>query len=120
MPFARSTKSLEDWDGEGTAQFFNIAAPIEKVWNGFVSKAANQTIFMGADFDVDLAWRGDELVGARQGWQADALRDGRGAEGGGTDAARVQVWSSDGQEQHAEAETSITDRSLHHCRDTGV
>jgi uncharacterized protein YndB with AHSA1/START domain len=43
---------------------FYIAAPIEKVWNGFVSKEANQTIFMGADFDVDLqpggamAWSG--------------------------------------------------------------
>ena len=33
---------------------FYIAAPIEKVWNGFVSKEANQIIFMGADFDVDL------------------------------------------------------------------
>lgn len=33
---------------------FYIAAPIEKVWNGFVSKEANRTIFMGADFDVDL------------------------------------------------------------------
>ena len=33
---------------------FYIAAPIEKVWNGFVSKEANQTIFMGADFAVDL------------------------------------------------------------------
>ena len=33
---------------------FYIAAPIEKVWNGFVSKEANQTIFMGADFDIDL------------------------------------------------------------------
>ena len=31
-----------------------IAAPIEKVWDGFVSKEANKTIFMGADFDVDL------------------------------------------------------------------
>jgi uncharacterized protein YndB with AHSA1/START domain len=31
-----------------------IAAPIEKVWDGFVSKEANRTIFMGADFDVDL------------------------------------------------------------------
>lgn len=43
---------------------FYIAAPIEKVWNGFVSKEANQTIFMGADFEVDLkpggamAWSG--------------------------------------------------------------
>jgi uncharacterized protein YndB with AHSA1/START domain len=33
---------------------FYVAAPIEKVWNGFVSKEANQTIFMGADFEVDL------------------------------------------------------------------
>jgi uncharacterized protein YndB with AHSA1/START domain len=33
---------------------YYIAAPVEKVWNGFVSKQANQTIFMGADFDVDL------------------------------------------------------------------
>ena len=31
-----------------------IAAPIEKVWDGFVSKEANRTIFMGADFEVDL------------------------------------------------------------------
>ena len=31
-----------------------IAAPIEKVWEGFVSKEANRTIFMGADFDVEL------------------------------------------------------------------
>ena len=33
---------------------FYIAAPIEDVWNGFVSKEANHTIFMGADFEVDL------------------------------------------------------------------
>jgi uncharacterized protein YndB with AHSA1/START domain len=33
---------------------FYIAAPIEKVWSGFVSKEANQIIFMGADFEVDL------------------------------------------------------------------
>ena len=33
---------------------FYIAAPIEKVWDGFVSKEANRTIFMGADFQVDL------------------------------------------------------------------
>ena len=33
---------------------FYIAAPLEKVWNGFVSKEANRTIFMGADFEVDL------------------------------------------------------------------
>ena len=33
---------------------YYIAAPIEKVWDGFVSKEANRQIFMGADFDVDL------------------------------------------------------------------
>jgi uncharacterized protein YndB with AHSA1/START domain len=33
---------------------FYIAAPLDKVWNGFVSKEANKTIFMGADFEVDL------------------------------------------------------------------
>jgi uncharacterized protein YndB with AHSA1/START domain len=33
---------------------FYIAAPIEKVWDGFVSKDANQKIFMGAEFEVDL------------------------------------------------------------------
>lgn len=31
-----------------------IAAPVEKVWDGFVSKEANRTIFMGADFEADL------------------------------------------------------------------
>jgi uncharacterized protein YndB with AHSA1/START domain len=33
---------------------YYIAAPIEKVWNGFVSKEANQIIFMGTDFELDL------------------------------------------------------------------
>jgi uncharacterized protein YndB with AHSA1/START domain len=33
---------------------FYIAAPVAKVWEGFVSKEANKTIFMGADFEVDL------------------------------------------------------------------
>jgi uncharacterized protein YndB with AHSA1/START domain len=33
---------------------FYIAAPIERIWSGFVSKEANQTIFMGANFEVDL------------------------------------------------------------------
>jgi len=43
---------------------YYIAAPIEKVWDGFVSKEANQEIFMGADFEVNLrpggimAWSG--------------------------------------------------------------
>src|SRR5678815_385831 len=50
---------------------FYIAAPIEKVWNGFVSKEANQTIFMGADFEVDLrpggamTWSGPDKDGQR-------------------------------------------------------
>lgn len=34
---------------------YYIAAPIEKVWEGFVSKEANQQIFMGANFEVELA-----------------------------------------------------------------
>ncbi len=33
---------------------FYIAAPLEKVWDGFVSKQINQTIFMGAEFEADL------------------------------------------------------------------
>ncbi|HEY4765856.1 MAG TPA: SRPBCC domain-containing protein [Candidatus Sulfotelmatobacter sp.] len=33
---------------------YYIAAPAEKVWDGFVSKEANRTIFMGADFELDL------------------------------------------------------------------
>ena len=33
---------------------YYIAAPIEKVWDGFVSKEANQKIFMGAEFEVEL------------------------------------------------------------------
>ena len=46
-----------------------IAEPIEKVWSGFVSKEANRTIFMGADFDVDLepggtmSWSGPDKDG---------------------------------------------------------
>lgn len=33
---------------------YYIAAPVEKVWEGFVSKEANRAIFMGADFEGDL------------------------------------------------------------------
>jgi uncharacterized protein YndB with AHSA1/START domain len=33
---------------------YYIAAHAEQVWDGFVSKEANQKIFMGADFEVDL------------------------------------------------------------------
>jgi uncharacterized protein YndB with AHSA1/START domain len=50
---------------------FYIAAPIETVWNGFVSKETNQTIFMGAEFEVDLrpggamSWSGPGKDGPR-------------------------------------------------------
>jgi uncharacterized protein YndB with AHSA1/START domain len=50
---------------------FYIAAPIERVWNGFVSKETNGTIFMGADFEVDLrpggamTWSGPDKDGQR-------------------------------------------------------
>ena len=43
---------------------YYIAAPLEKVWDGFVSKEVNQKIFLGADFEADLrpggmlAWSG--------------------------------------------------------------
>ena len=50
---------------------FYIAAPIETVWNGFVSKETNRTIFGGADFEVDLrpggamTWSGPGKDGQR-------------------------------------------------------
>jgi uncharacterized protein YndB with AHSA1/START domain len=43
---------------------YYIAAPVEKVWEGFVSKEANQKIFMGAEFVLDpkpggaMTWSG--------------------------------------------------------------
>jgi uncharacterized protein YndB with AHSA1/START domain len=49
---------------------FYIAAPIEKVWDGFVSKETNRTIFMGADFQVDLE------PGGAMTWSGPA-KDGR-------------------------------------------
>ena len=33
---------------------YYIAAPIKRVWNAFVSKEANEVIFAGASFEVDL------------------------------------------------------------------
>ncbi len=33
---------------------YYIAAPVEQVWDGCISKEANRTMFMGADFDVEL------------------------------------------------------------------
>jgi uncharacterized protein YndB with AHSA1/START domain len=43
---------------------YYIAAPIEKVWDGFVSKEVNETIFIGSNFEIELvsgglmAWSG--------------------------------------------------------------
>ena len=43
---------------------FYIAAPLDAVWEGFVSREANEKIFLGAQFEVDLrpggamAWSG--------------------------------------------------------------
>lgn len=56
---------------------YYIAAPAEKVWDGFVSKEANQKIFAGADFELDLrpggamTWSGPSREG-----KADAVCDG--------------------------------------------
>ena len=50
---------------------FYIAAPIEKVWDGFVSREANRQIFMGADFEIELkpggsmTWSGPGKDGKR-------------------------------------------------------
>lgn len=49
---------------------YYIAAPIEKVWDGFVSKEVNQTIFMGADFEVEL------LAGGSMTWSGPG-KDGK-------------------------------------------
>ena len=38
---------------------YYIAAPVDKVWDGFVSREANRTIFMGADFAMDLTPGGE-------------------------------------------------------------
>ena len=67
---------------------YYMAAPVEKVWEGFVSKEANQKIFMGADFEVDLRPGGrDDLVGPGQRWKADAVCNRPGAAGGCAEAA---------------------------------
>jgi uncharacterized protein YndB with AHSA1/START domain len=43
---------------------FYIAAPPEKVWEGFVSQESNRTIFAGAEFHADLTAGGTiEWVG---------------------------------------------------------
>ena len=84
---------------------FYIAAPIEKVWNGFVSKEANQTIFMGADFDVKLepggamTWSGPDKDGKPTRYvtgevlrvEAPTLLEYRFGMGEGTVMSRVKV-----------------------------
>jgi uncharacterized protein YndB with AHSA1/START domain len=58
---------------------YYIAAPLEKVWEGFVSKEANQKIFMGADFEVDLrpggpmTWSGPGKDGKRMRYVTGAV-----------------------------------------------
>jgi uncharacterized protein YndB with AHSA1/START domain len=50
---------------------FYIAAPAEKVWEGFVSPESNRVLFMGAEFEADLtpgglmAWVGTGPDGSR-------------------------------------------------------
>ena len=41
---------------------FYIAAPVEKVWEGFVSAESNRILFMGAELEVDLK------PGGRMNW----------------------------------------------------
>lgn len=71
---------------------YYIAAPVENVWDGFVSKEANQKIFMGADFEVNLrpggtmAWSGPGKDGKPTRYvTGEVVR--RSAE-----AAGIQVW----------------------------
>ena len=50
---------------------FYIAAPAEKVWEGFVSPESNRVLFMGAEFEADLrpggamSWAGPGPDGQR-------------------------------------------------------
>ena len=62
---------------------YYIAAPIEKVWDGFVSKDANQKIFMDADFEIDLK------PGGAMNWS------GRGKDGKPTRYVTGQVLRAD-------------------------
>ena len=84
---------------------FYMAAPIEKVWNGFVSKEANQTIFMGAEFEVDLrpggamTWSGPGKDGQRTRYvtgevlkvEAPTLLEYKFAMGDGASMSRVMI-----------------------------
>lgn len=69
---------------------YYIAAPAEKVWDGFVSKEANQEIFMGADFEVDLK-PGGAMTWSGPGKDGKPMRyvTGKGAARGSAEAARV-------------------------------
>jgi uncharacterized protein YndB with AHSA1/START domain len=50
---------------------FYIAAPIDKVWEGFVSRDSNRILYMGAELEVDLRpggpmnWVGSDPDGQR-------------------------------------------------------
>ena len=84
---------------------YYIAAPVERVWDGFVSKEANRTIFMGADFEVDLrpggvmAWSGPGKDGQLMRYvtgevlrvEAPKLLEYRFGMGAGTVMSRVKV-----------------------------
>ena len=71
---------------------YYIAAPLEKVWDGFVSKAANQIIFMGADFDVDLR-PGGAMTWSGPGKDGKPMRyvTGQVLQSGGAAVVGVQV-----------------------------
>jgi len=52
---------------------YYIDAPVEKVWDGFISKDANQQIFMGADFEVELR-PGGEMTCSEPGKDGKPMR----------------------------------------------
>jgi uncharacterized protein YndB with AHSA1/START domain len=53
---------------------YYIAAPLETVWDGFVSKETNQKIFMGPNCEIDLK-RGGAMTWSGPG------RDGKPSRG---------------------------------------
>jgi uncharacterized protein YndB with AHSA1/START domain len=62
---------------------FYIAAPPDKVWEGFVSPESNRTIFMGAELEIDLK------AGGRMNWV------GTGADGKRTTYVHGEVLQAD-------------------------
>ncbi len=52
---------------------YYIAAPIEKVWEGFVSKDANRIIFLGAEFEIELK-PGGSMTWSGQGQNGQMVR----------------------------------------------